>query len=62
MRSFRKKKNTDFEEYTIPSSTWVVFSGEGSPKSVQDLGRRVIMEWLPLINVGFDSMIIRINV
>ncbi len=37
----------EFEEYTIPSSTWAIFSGTGTNQSVQELERRIITEWLP---------------
>lgn len=35
------------EEYIIPPSTWAVFSGEGTGKSIQELEKRIVMEWLP---------------
>ncbi len=37
----------EFEEYTIPSSTWAIFSGSGTNLSVQTLERRIVTEWLP---------------
>jgi len=37
----------DFEEYTVPASTWAVFSGEGTGLSIQELEKRIITEWLP---------------
>lgn len=36
-----------FEEYHIPAATWAVFSGRGTNRSLQDLIRRVVTEWLP---------------
>ena len=36
-----------FEEYTVPAATWAIFSGTGTNKSVQDLERRIVTEWLP---------------
>lgn len=42
----------DFEKYHIPSSWWVVFSGRGTNISLQELERRVIIEWLP--TSGYD--------
>lgn len=44
-----KSLETDhnFDEYMIPATTWAVFSGHGTNKSLQELERRVIMEWLP---------------
>ena len=35
------------EEYTVPAATWAIFSGTGTNKSVQDLERRIVTEWLP---------------
>lgn len=36
-----------FEEYTVPACTWAVFPGEGTNRSIQELERRVVTEWLP---------------
>lgn len=41
------KESGDFEEYTIPASTWAIFSATGDNRSVQELERRIITEWLP---------------
>ncbi|SCY23146.1 AraC family transcriptional regulator [Alkaliphilus peptidifermentans] len=38
---------SDLEEYIVPSSTWAIFSGEGSNQSIQELEKRVVTEWLP---------------
>lgn len=35
------------EEYTIPASTWAIFSGSGTNLSIQELEQRIITEWLP---------------
>lgn len=35
------------EEYIVQESTWAVFSGSGNGKSIQELQKRVILEWLP---------------
>lgn len=40
-------KDESFESYEIPAAVWAVFSGTGTNISLQDLERRVIMEWLP---------------
>lgn len=40
-------RKNDFEEYEIPPATWAVFCGRGTNKSLQELERRVITEWLP---------------
>lgn len=37
----------EFEEYTVPSSTWAIFSGSGTNESIQELERRIVTEWLP---------------
>lgn len=34
-------------EYTIPASTWAIFSGGGTGQSIQELERRAVLEWLP---------------
>ncbi len=39
--------DSDLEEYIVPASTWAVFSGEGSNLSIQELERRIVIEWLP---------------
>lgn len=39
--------NNQFDDYLIDKATWAIFAGRGSNKSLQDLERRVIMEWLP---------------
>ncbi|WP_455649128.1 AraC family transcriptional regulator [Enterocloster citroniae] len=41
-----------FEEYTVPSSMWAIFPGEGTNRTLQDLERRVVTEWLP--NSGYE--------
>lgn len=41
------KESDGFEAYTVPASTWAVFSGTGTNQSVQELERRIIAEWLP---------------
>ena len=39
--------DANFEKREIPAATWAIFSGRGSNRSLQDLERRVITEWLP---------------
>ena len=41
------KANDEFEEYTVPASTWAIFSGTGTNQSIQELEQRIITEWLP---------------
>ncbi|AUM86887.1 AraC family transcriptional regulator [Clostridium botulinum] len=35
------------EEYIVPSSLWAIFSGKGTAKSMQELEKRILTEWLP---------------
>jgi len=37
----------EWEEYTVPASTWAIFPGEGTNRSIQELEQRIITEWLP---------------
>lgn len=37
----------EFTEYTVPASTWAVFSSQGTGVSIQELEKRIITEWLP---------------
>ncbi|MCI8361204.1 MAG: AraC family transcriptional regulator, partial [Clostridiales bacterium] len=41
------KNSSEFEEYTVPASTWAIFTGSGSNHSIQKLEQRIITEWLP---------------
>jgi AraC family transcriptional regulator len=41
------KTSAEFEEYTVPASTWAIFSGTGTNQSIQELEQRIITEWLP---------------
>lgn len=41
------KERGEFEEYTVPASTWAIFSGSGTNRSIQELEKRIITEWLP---------------
>lgn len=35
------------EEYTVPATTWAIFSGSGTTLSIQELEKRIVTEWLP---------------
>lgn len=35
------------EEYNVPEATWAIFNGSGTNKTIQELERRIITEWLP---------------
>ncbi len=49
------KASDGFEEYTVPASTWAVFSGTGTNKSIQELEQRIITEWLPSSGYEYAS-------
>lgn len=43
-----KETPEGMDEYTVPESTWAVFTCQGPmPDAIQDLQRRIITEWLP---------------
>lgn len=45
-----------FEEYTVPASTWAIFPGEGvMPAAIQDIEKRIVMEWLPTSGYEYAS-------
>ena len=39
--------DNSLEEYTIPSCTWAIFPGAGTGRSIQELEKRIVTEWLP---------------
>ena len=41
------------EEYTVPSCTWAIFPGAGTGKSIQELEKRIVTEWLPTSGYEF---------
>lgn len=41
------KSSSEFEEYTVPASTWAIFTGSGTNHSIQKLEQRIVTEWLP---------------
>lgn len=41
------------EEYIVPAFTWAVFPGSGTGKSIQEIERRVVTEWLPTSGYEF---------
>jgi AraC family transcriptional regulator len=44
------------EEYTVPSFTWAIFSGEGQcPQAIQELEQRIVTEWLPTSGYEYDN-------
>lgn len=44
-----------FEEYTVPAAVWAVFPGQGTNRSLQDLERRIVTEWLPASGYEYGS-------
>lgn len=49
------KSSEAYEEYTVPAATWAIFAGSGTNLSVQELERRIIMEWLPNSGYEYDN-------
>mgnify|MGYP001025583662 CR=1 FL=1 len=47
------KDSGGFEGYTVPASTWAIFTGSGTGRSIQELERRIITEWLPTSGYGY---------
>lgn len=35
------------EEHIVPAATWAIFSGSGEGRSIQELEKRIVTEWLP---------------
>ena len=44
-----------WEEYTVPALEWAVFSGHGNGRTVQELEKRIITEWLQSSGYEYDS-------
>lgn len=42
-----EQKAGEFEEYQIPACRWAVFEGRGTNRTLQELEKRVITQWLP---------------
>ena len=45
--------DNSLEEYIIPSCTWAIFPGAGTGKSIQELEKRIVTEWLPTSGYEF---------
>ena len=41
------KVNDSLEEFIVPGCTWAIFAGQGTNKSIQELEKRIVTEWLP---------------
>ncbi len=51
-----KPIDATLEEYTVPSFTWAIFSGEGQcPQAIQELEQRIVTEWLPTSGYEYDN-------
>ena len=45
-----------FKQYTVPSLTWAIFSGEGQcPGAIQELGKQIMTNWLPTSGYEYDN-------
>lgn len=49
------QETDELETYTVPAATWAIFSGEGTNRSIQDLERRIVTEWLPTSGYEYGS-------
>lgn len=47
--------DTSLEEYIIPGCMWVIFPGGGTGKSIQELEKRIVTEWLPTSGYEFTE-------
>lgn len=47
--------DTSLETYIIPAGLWAVFPGAGTGKSIQELERRIVTEWLPTSGYEFTE-------
>ena len=41
------EKPEQMEKYEVPACTWVIFHGEGTNTSIQELQTRIVKDWLP---------------
>lgn len=47
--------DASLEDFIIPSCMWAIFSGEGTGKSIQELEKRIVTEWLPTSGYEFTK-------
>ena len=47
--------DNSLEEYMIPGCTWAIFPGAGTGKSIQELEKRIVTEWLPTSGYEFTD-------
>ena len=51
-----QETGTTLEQYIVPALTWAIFPGEGQcPGAVQELGQRIMSEWLPTSGYEYDK-------
>lgn len=43
----QQKTELGLEELMVPEATWAIFTGRGTHLSIQELERRIVIEWLP---------------
>ena len=51
--SSRMEIDDSLEASSIPDCTWAIFPGKGTGKSIQELERRIVTEWLPTSGYEF---------
>ncbi len=49
------KDAAGFEEFTVPAATWAIFPGTGASRSIQELEKRIVTEWLPTSGYEYGS-------
>lgn len=47
--------DTSLEEYIVPGCMWANFPGGGTGKSIQELEKRIVTEWLPTSGYEFTE-------
>lgn len=47
--------DNSLEEYMIPACMWAIFPGIGTGKSIQELEKRIVTEWLPTSGYEFTE-------
>lgn len=47
--------DNSLEEYIIPACMWAIFPGIGTGKSIHELERRIVTEWLPTSGYEFTE-------
>lgn len=47
--------DASLEDFIIPGCMWAIFSGEGTGKSIQELEKRIVTEWLPTSGYEFTK-------